>query len=73
MEIALTEGVDVESNKFSISIATTDVRDCFHRFRMPLSLSGFFFLWAVPAHEPCHDGRDARGTEIGNAAIWPCW
>ena len=41
---ALPEGVDVESeegiealNKLSIAIATTDVRDSFHRFRMPLS------------------------------------
>ena len=39
MEIAWPEGTDVDSvaavellNEFSIAMATTDVRDCFHRF-----------------------------------------
>ena len=51
IQLALPEGVDVDSeaevellHEFSIAIATTDVRDCFHRFRMPLSLSSFFFV-----------------------------
>ena len=44
IEIALLEGVDVDSEavgdlliEFSIAIASTGVRDCFHWFRMPLS------------------------------------
>ena len=50
IQLALPEGVDVDSeaevellHEFSIAIATTDVRDCFHRFRI-LSLSSFFFV-----------------------------
>ena len=56
IEIALLGGVNMNSeagaellNEFSIAIATTDVRDCFHRFRMPLSLSRFFCLKTVRA------------------------
>ena len=58
IEIALLEGVNVNSeagtkflNEFSIAIATTDVRDCSHRFRMPVSLSRFFCLRAVMAKD----------------------
>ena len=46
IEIDLPEGVDVDSeagvellNEFSIAIAPTDVPNCFHWFRVPLSLS----------------------------------
>ena len=51
IEIAWLEGVDVDPeaavellNEHSIAIATRDVRDCFHRFRMRLSLSRFFHV-----------------------------
>ena len=46
IEIDLPEGVHVDSeavvellNEFSIAIAPTDVPNCFHWFRVPLSLS----------------------------------
>ena len=74
IEIALPEGVDVDSeegiealNKLSIAIATTEILECFHRFHMPLSLSKFCCLGAVLAHVLFNDGRDARGTEAGSA------
>ena len=51
IEIALPEGVNVDSeaavellNELSIAIATRDVRDCFHRFRMRVSLSRFYHV-----------------------------
>ena len=48
-EVALPKGVDADSqegiealNTLSIANAPTDVRDCFHRFRVPHPLSKFF-------------------------------
>ena len=75
-----TEGVDVESeeriealNKLSIAIATTDVRDCFHRFRMSLSLSKFFCLQAVPAQVLSMTAEMLMGQKWeAQSAIWPC-
>ena len=61
------EGIET-LNTFSITIATTDVLDCFHSFRMPLSLSEFFCHRAVPAHVlRKNDGRDASGPQTGSA------
>ena len=64
------KGVDVDSeegiealNNFSIAIATTDVRDCFQRFRLPRSLSKFFFS---PSTRVVKDQRGARVIEIGS-------
>ena len=72
-EVALRERVDVESeegiealNKFSFAIATTDVRDCFHRFRMPLSLGEFSCLRAVPAYVNPMTGEMLEG-QAGSA------
>ena len=81
IEIALPEGVDVESeegietlNKFSIVIATTDVRDFFHRFGMPLSLIKFFCLRAILAHVSSMTGEMLEGQRLeSHTAIWPCW
>ena len=60
IEIALPEGVDVESqgeieapNKFPIAIATTELRDCFHSFRMPLPSEWVF----LPPREKCSRDR----------------
>ena len=76
VEVALPEGVHVECeetiealNKFSIAIATIDVSDSFHRFRMPLSLSKFFCLRAVVAHVLSMTGEGfllvtVSGTEL---------
>ena len=81
IEVALPEGVDVESeegidalNNFSIAIATTDVRDCFHRFRMPHSSRQFFCLRAVAAHVFSLTGEVFEGQESeAHIVIWPCW
>ena len=69
--IALPEDVDVDYesgaellNEFSIAIATTDVRDCFHRFRMPLSLSSFLPM-AVPARVFLMTREILEGQAVG--------
>ena len=69
IEIALPDGVDVDSeaavelrNTFSIAIAKTDVRDCFHRFRMLLSLSRFLLSQSSSRTCVLNDWRHARGT-----------
>ena len=78
---AVIEGVNVNSeagaellSEFSIAIAPSDVRDCFHRFRMSLSLSGFFCLRAVLAHVLSMTGEMLEGQRLeARAAIWSCW
>ena len=80
IEIALPEGVDVESeegievlNKVTIAIATTDVPDCFHRFRIRLSLSKFFCLRAFHAHVLSVTGEMLEGQRLAaHTAIWSC-
>ena len=74
MEIAWPKGVDVETeaavelrNDFTIAIATTDVRDCFHPFRMPLSLSRLLLSRSNSCTCVLNDWRNARGTEAGGA------
>ena len=65
IEVALPEKVEVESetgrkllNEFAIVIATWDVGDCFHHFRMPRSLGVSFCRKPVSAHV-LNDGRNA--------------
>ena len=71
IEVALSKGVDLDSeegiealNKFSIAVATTDVRDCFRRFRMPHSLGKFFCLRTVPAHVLSMTGEVLEGQKL---------
>ena len=61
-------------NNFSIAIAATDVRDCFHRFRMPRSLGRYCCLRAVPAHVLSMTGEMLQGQGLdAHKAVWPCW
>ena len=77
VEVALPEGVDVESeggtealNKFSIAIATTGVRVCFHRFRMPPSLSNFSA--SDGSLRMCYQRRERCSRDRGRKRILPC-
>ena len=80
IEIALPEGVDVDSEaetdvliEFSKAIATTDVRDCFYLFRMALSLNRFFCIRTVPAHVLSMTGEMLEGQRLeAHTATWRC-
>ncbi|CAK0863884.1 unnamed protein product [Prorocentrum cordatum] len=57
VEVRLPEGVTIGSaraeellGKFRLFLGMTDVKGCFYRMRIPLSLAKFFSLPAAPAH-----------------------
>ena len=57
----------------STFIGLSDVRDCFHRMRVPGWLSRFFAWEAVPAHVVGLTGQCIDGKELGhNDAVFPC-
>ena len=58
IEVELPEGVDLTSpdseallRELKASLGVTDIRDCFHRYRIGRNLSKFFGVGSVAAHE----------------------
>ena len=57
----------------STYVGLSDVRDCFHRMRVPGWMSRFFAWEAVPAHVVGLTGQSIDGKELGhNDAVFPC-
>ncbi|CAK0866856.1 unnamed protein product [Prorocentrum cordatum] len=80
VEVKLPEGVAFGSargeellNGFKLFLGMTDVKDCFYRMRIPVSLAKFFSLPAAPAHVLGLEGHELEGTRLGcDTLVFPC-
>ena len=76
IEVACGETVftDLEAmDALSIYIGLSDVRDCFHRMRVPQWLAQYFAWEPVPAHILGLDGTLLDGvTLLKHDLVWPC-
>lgn len=65
---------DISSESaWKIFVGLSDVRDCFHRMRVPGWLARFFAWEAVPAKLVGLDGATLDGTTLKSTdAVWPC-
>ncbi|CAK0880972.1 unnamed protein product, partial [Prorocentrum cordatum] len=80
VEVKLPEGVAFGSargeellNGFKLFLGMTDVKDCFYRMRIPVSLAKFFSLPAAPAHVLGLEGHELEGARLGcDTLVFPC-
>ena len=57
----------------SVFIGLSDVRDCFHRMRVPIWLSRYFAWQPVPAYIVGLEGTLLEGKLMGRYDwVWPC-
>ncbi|CAK0847687.1 unnamed protein product, partial [Prorocentrum cordatum] len=80
VEVRLPEGVAIGSaraeellGKFRLFLGITDVKGCFYRMRIPLSLAKFLSLPAAPAHVLGLAGQELEGARLGpDTLVSPC-
>eukprot|EP00435_Cladocopium_sp_Y103_P042465 s504_g11.t1 len=76
IEVACDDSVFANSaalEALSVFIGLSDVRDCFHRMRVPIWLSRYFAWRPVPAYIVGLEGTLLDGKLMGhNDWVWPC-
>ena len=81
IEVELPEYVDVDTlfgqallHDTQVYLGAADVKDCFHRMRMPPWLRRYFCLPAVPASVVGMAGQQLEDKVLGpRDPVWPCW
>ncbi|CAK0858238.1 unnamed protein product [Prorocentrum cordatum] len=81
VEIALPDGLGPWSEEaerllgsYSLHVGLADVKDCFHRLRLPGWLSEYFCLPVVPAHLLDAEGQIWEGRTLErHDMVSPCW
>lgn len=65
---------DVVLSSLDIFSGLSDVKDCFHRLRVPMWLSRYFCWYPVPAKLVGLDGCELEGRVLGALdAVYPCY